>query len=488
MKGSGANALMHAARVRVVLAVLGKLALVLAVLGAVPAIVAGATGEMAMFQRLLAVSLALALLGAPLSRLGTPSTIQWNEALAVTGLAFTLAAAVMVWPLTSAGMSPLDAWFETVSAITTTGLSMLTDLEERPAAVLFLRAWMQWYGGLGIAAMTVALIMRHHASARRLLETTGETLTESGAREHARTVFMVYLLLTLAAIAAVTATGLAPFEATLYALSAVATGGFAPHDDSLASLPGSSMAAISLFCLLGAISLPLYGRAVRRGPGVIFRDPEFRALVLVVLATTALLALSAVLLDGTHELEALGTGAVLAVSAQTDTGFSPVQLSSLSPAAQVVLMVSMTLGGCTGSTAGGLKLIRLLILLRLIQVALWRTAAPDRAVFDVRIGGERVESSVLSGALVLLGLWTVVVLVSWMAFLFAGQPPMPSLFEVVSATANAGLSVGLTGTELPPALKAILSLDMLFGRVEVLALLVVLYPPTWIGRRQDIDH
>ena len=101
--------------------------------------------------------------------------MQWNEALAITGLAFLIAPLVMVWPLVGLGIAPLDAWFESVSGVTTTGLTTLRDVSDRTGDFLFLRAWMQWYGGLGIAALTVALIMRHHAGARRLLETTGES-------------------------------------------------------------------------------------------------------------------------------------------------------------------------------------------------------------------------------------------------------------------------------------------------------------------------
>jgi trk system potassium uptake protein TrkH len=149
-------------------------------------------------------------------------------------------------------------------------------------------------------------------------------------------------------------------------------------------------------------------------------------------------------------------------------------------------MISMTIGGCTGSTAGGIKLIRLLILIRLVQLALRRTAIAERAVLEPQIGGARVEPAMVAGTLQLLALWALVLLLSWLCFLALGQPPLASLFEVVSATANAGLSAGLTGPELDPLLKLVLVVDMLFGRVEVLALLVVLYPPTWLARKRNI--
>jgi trk system potassium uptake protein TrkH len=408
----------------------------------------------------------------------------------VTALAFLLAAGTMVWPLMTAEIGPLDALLEAVSGVTTTGLTVLRGLEQADPALLFLRGWMQWYGGLGIAVLTLALILRHHASARRLLETTGERFTGAGARHHARTVFAVYAVLTLLAVAAVWAAGARPFEAVVYTLSAVATGGFAPADASVAALPPGVSGVLTAVCLLSAVTLPLYARLPSQGPRALWRDEEVRALLAAVLLTTI-----ALMLVGTwqqspdHGMDwqaALGHSVALGVSAQTDTGFSTVEIAALSPAAQLVLMLSMTVGGCTGSTAGGLKLMRVLVLLRLAQLALRRTAIAERGVLHARVDGGVLEQDMITSVLQLLSLWLAILLVSWLVFLVHGHAPLPSLFEVVSATANAGLSTGLTGPDLAPVLKGVLIADMLFGRVEVMALLVLLYPPTWIARRRKL--
>jgi trk system potassium uptake protein TrkH len=145
----------------------------------------------------------------------------------------------------------------------------------------------------------------------------------------------------------------------------------------------------------------------------------------------------------------------------------------------------MVTGGCAGSTAGGVKLVRLLILIRLVQLTLRRSAAPARAIMQMRLGGERVEQDSIVSALVVLGLWAMVIALSWMAFLLHGYDPMNALFEVVSATGTVGLSTGIAGPSLEPSLKLLLGLDMLLGRVEVVALLIILYPPTWLGRRRN---
>lgn len=452
-------------------------------LAAVPALVSILFFQGDLFRRLAIVAALLLVCGLALSRLRQPQNLQWNESLVIVGLLFTLTPLLMAWPLIGLGIAPVDAWLETVSAVTTTGLTTLRGMSERPGDFLFLRAWMQWYGGLGIAVLTMALVARHHPGARRLLESTGESLTYAGAREHARRVFLVYCALTLLACGGAWASGLAPFSAIVHALAAIATGGFAVSDRNLAVLPTPSVLVLSVFSIVGAIGLPLYARMMQRGPRVLLADPEARALLIAVALTTLTLAGIEVALRGSPWSSGLLQGFVLAASAQTDTGFSATSVAALPPASQLVLMVSMTIGGSTGSTAGGIKLIRLLILLRLIQLALRRTAVAERAVLDARVGGERVEPTMITGALQLLGLWALVVLSSWIVFLLYGEPAFASLFEIVSATANAGLSVGLTAPGLASALKLVLTLDMLFGRVEILALLVLIYPRTWIGRR-----
>lgn len=488
MSEGAATTLIRAARLRVVLGTLGRLLLVLAALSLPPAIIAWTQASNELALRLGVTAAALVVLGWPLSRLrplrAQERDIQWNEALAVTGLAFLLAALVMVWPLSAAGLSKIDALLEATSGVTTTGLTVMRGLDGADPAVLFLRAWMQWYGGLGIAVLAVALIMRHHASARRLLETTGEQLTDAGARGHARRVSVVYLTLTAIAILAVWLSGLGPVDALLYTLPAVGTGGFAPSDHSLAELPGATVATLSVITVAAAISLPLYARVPRRGLRALKNEPELIALFAAVLVTALLLAAIASLISGLPWPQAPAQGFALGASAQTDTGFSTTAVADLPASSQLVLMVSMSVGGCTGSTAGGIKLIRLLIILRLVQLALRRTAIAERAVLDAQLGGARIDAPMISATLQLLALWIMVLLSSWMAFLALGQPPLASLFEVVSATANAGLSAGLTGPELHPVLKAVLCADMLFGRVEVLALLVVLYPPTWFARKR----
>jgi trk system potassium uptake protein TrkH len=184
--------------------------------------------------------------------------------------------------------------------------------------------------------------------------------------------------------------------------------------------------------------------------------------------------------------DALGHAFFLGMSAQTTAGFTTLDLNSIDDSAKLSMIISMLIGGGVGSTAGGIKLLRFLILLRLIQVILQRTTMPSQAVQYPKLGGKLLEDTEVQRVLILILLFIGIIVISWLFFLMYGYAPMNALFEVVSASATVGLSTGVTAADMPVLLKLILCLDMLFGRLEIIALLVVLYPPNWIGKRKEL--
>jgi trk system potassium uptake protein TrkH len=175
--------------------------------------------------------------------------------------------------------------------------------------------------------------------------------------------------------------------------------------------------------------------------------------------------------------------ALLSVSAQTTAGFSTFSPAQLPEAGQVIVILSMIVGGSQGSTAGGVKLLRVLIVLRLVHWMIAQTRLPPHAVSGPTLSGERLTETECLRAAALILLFLAVLGVSWLCFLGYGYPPLQGLFEVASATGTVGLSAGIARPELEPALKVILCVDMLLGRLEVFAVLVALSPRTWVGRR-----
>lgn len=479
MTESHSPLLTQSARIAVVAKHLGYLWVLLAALTVVPLAVSSAFGEWAMAARLAAVTVLMLVLGLLLARLRAEAEVHANEALAITSLAFLTAPLFMMYPLMGPGVTPLDAWFEAVSGITTTGLTTLTSVTQQSPAFLFTRAWMQWYGGLGIAVLSVALFMPHHITARRLVQPTeGEQLTTT-ARTHARRVLTVYGVLTIVAIAAAIATHDRPFVGVVHALAAISTGGFSAYDQSLARMSNPLAPAVLIAtAFLGAICFPVYFNAVRKGPRVLITDPEVRALFVVGLLVSLLL------LPFIHETYGTwGTASYHALldgfAAQTTAGFSTQPLATLPPPAKLVLIGAMLMGGSSGSSAGGIKLIRVLVVVRLARTLLQRSAAPPHAVIEPRIGRQRLELDESVHTLLLILLFFGLVGISWFAFLAAGYAPLDALFDVVSAVGTVGLSTGVAGHGLAPLLKLVLIADMTLGRIEILAMLILLYPRTW---------
>jgi trk system potassium uptake protein TrkH len=477
------GALTYAVRLPVVAHYLGQLGLMVALLSVPPLAVSLLTAEYAYSLRY-ALVIGLLLLPTPaVMRRPEPTHIQANEAIVVVSCVFVLAPLLMSFPLAASGLPFEDVLFEAVSAITTTGLSTAGSIAGASPTFLFSRAWMQWFGGLGIAVLSVALLMGHHIAARRLSEPTDTENLATTARAQARQVLAVYGVLTLAgSLALWLATG-SPFDALVHMLSTVSTGGFATRDGSLAAMSGAGPWIVTVFSLLGAIPLLLYFGAARGRYTRLATDPEVRALVVLVVLVTGLLALSLHYQSGLDWPAALHHGALLGSAAQTTSGFSSLTVGELDAASELILIVAMLVGGSTGSTAGGIKLLRLLILLRLLQHFIQRTAMPPHAVSQPRLAGRLVEQPEVYRLVLLLGLFAASALFSWAVFVAFGYEPLDALLETVSALGTVGLSTGISSPDLETPLKLLLCVNMLLGRLEFLALLVLIYPKTWIGKR-----
>jgi trk system potassium uptake protein TrkH len=486
------STLAYAVRAKAVLKYQGELCVSLVGIAVVPAAYAALVGDWGFAFRAALPAVALAGAGLVLSRLRGPRELQSNEALVVISLGYMVTALLMTWPLAGDGVPALDAFFHAVSAITTTGLSTLDSVESRSPAFLFTQAWMQWYGGLVIVVLAVFLVGPGTAAKRLAAGEVDDTGFLSGTRARASYALMVYTALTAGGVLLLWLMGAELPEAALHALSAVSTGGFSSHDDSLQGLNGWPLqACVMILAVAGAISFARYQGILRRGrgegrTGQGFWDTEIFALLTAFVLVAVLVGLSLGIAGAMSWGDILLSAPLLAVSAQTTAGFSPVEVASLDAGSKAVLILSMLVGGDVGSTAGGIKIFRLLLILRLVQLALLRPALPSHAVVRPELNGRPLEEADIQGAVGVVALYLLVVLVSWLAFVAYGYPAIDALFEVVSASGTVGLSTGLAGPDLPGVLKGVLCLDMWMGRLEVLAVLILFHPRSWLGRRAEI--
>jgi len=480
------RALRYSVRPLPVLKYFGQLCIVLALLTLVPLVVSILLGDYRVALRYAIVVAGVFTMGFFLQRLPTPKRIQTNEAMVITALIFLFAPMVMTWPTMASGLSFTDALFETISGITTTGLSVTASVADKPAIFLFSRAWMQWVGGLGIIILFVATMIRPGLAAKRIgdLEDYEDDLVGS-TRTHARRVIIVYSIMTGFGIIVLGLLGAGWFNGVIYSLSAVSTGGFSPHDASLAGLNSQWLQAmVILLSVAGAIPLVLYFRSFKEGGRVLMRDRQLQGLLIAGLVAALLMALF-LTRDGFDWIQALHHGVLNAFSAQSTAGFSTLDISQLNAGAKLTLIFSMFLGGGVGSTAGGIKILRLFILVQLLYIFLQRPSMPRQAVAEASLGRRRLETDELQTALSIVFVFLASIGISWLVFVGMGHNPLDSLFEVVSAIGTVGLSTGISAPDLHPILKGVLCADMLLGRLEIIAWIVLFYPLTWIGRRLE---
>lgn len=477
------SSLSYSVRGMVVLKYFGQLCIVFSLLTCCILAVSLFFTDYSLSIRYSIIILLVAVLGFLLNNIKASSNIQPNEALVISALIFIFVSVVMTYPLMTAGLSFEDAFFESVSSVTTTGLSTLSSVEDKPPTFHFARSWMQWTGGLGIVVLSIALLVRPGRSALRLMGIENIEDILGGTRANGRKVLKVYLILSFLGIIMLFLSGVHAFPAVVHTLAAVSTGGFSSYDNSIAGLGGTvSQFMVSIVSLSGAVTLSVYYLSARGGVKKFVDNVEVRYLLLLVLVVTAILSVF-ISGDGRPITDAVRNSFFLAVSAQTTAGFSALNIVDMSPGAKLILIFSMAVGGSAGSTAGGMKLFRLIIMIRMLKLTIVRTCLSQHAVVEPRLAGQRLERNEIEEVLLLILFFIIVMAGSWVPFVIMGYDPLNSLFDVVSATCTVGLSTGIASSQLPAFLKGILCADMLMGRLEIIAFLVILYPRTWVGRR-----
>ncbi len=473
-------------RFPVVLKYFGQLLLAFAISVTMPLATALILGDYQLVPWYLGIMVGIAVPSYFLSRLEASRNIGMNEALVITVLIFTIPALVMTIPLVVSGLPFIDSLFETISAVTTTGLSNLTEHSAVPATTLFSRAWQQWIGGLGFVVLALAIMPEAGIASRRLSEYhIQEDNLLGSTHTRAKMIFYVYLSLTIVGILLLLLQGVDFFSAVTYTMSAVSTGGFSIHEKSLGYFSFPTVPyTIMIISMMGSVSFALYYGAARGKMNTTY-FLEFIAFIIFSLVFSIILIFTFHSNMKMDWLEAIYHGPISAMSAQSTAGFASFPMNRLDNGSLYILIFSMVIGGGAASTAGGVKILRVLIFIRYILNLIRKIGMPRKAKLYMKIGGKSMDQESALDAIVVIFLFLIVIFLSWGVFLVMGYPPLQSLFDVVSATATVGLSAGVSGPDLPGILKLLLCFDMLCGRLEVVAILVFLYPGTWTGRRRS---
>ncbi len=406
--------------------------------------------------------------------------LRLKEAIVLTAIFFPLSAVISAIPVhLITGATWTDALFECISGITTTGLSVMPAVSD--PVFLFFRSWLQWIGGIGIVIVVLLIFLKPGTSAFLLYETQDTSVIVSpGVIATAMMLTKVYITITLLAFGLFLAGGMIPFDALCHALSAVSTGGFSTKTGSIADFSGVVIpVAMCVVMVMGGTNFSIFPELFRN-PKKFFGDLQLRYFTLFAVTGVVLMALS--LLSTLTGIDAIPIAVFQVISALTTTGFSTTPIGGLPEPSRAVLIILMGIGGSLGSTSGGLKIFRLILIVQIIRIIIMRIFLPREVVIPLKVGDRIMEPDEVYQHISYIFLYGIVLAVSCFVFLVYGYGMSTSLFEVTSALGTVGLSTGLASPSLPLILKGVLSVDMLLGRLEIIPFLILLNPTTWWKR------
>ena len=392
-------------------------------------------------------------------------------------------------PFVTAGvLGPVDALFESVSGFTTTGSTVMTRIEAAPRTLLLWRSFIQWLGGMGIVLFAVAVLPLLGIGGMQLfrVEVPGPVKDKLRPRVigTARRLWVVYVGLTAAQVGALWLAGMSPFDAVSHAFTTLATGGFSTRDASIAAFASPTIEwVLIVFMTLAGINFVLHYRLLNEGPRVFGRDEELRAYVATILLSAVLFVAVMPAEHAQSAADAVRNAVFTSVTLATTTGYGTVDFERWPPIAQVVVLQVMILGGMAGSTAGGVKSLRVLIGFRALGAAVAKLTHPH-AIRPVKHAGQGIPDDVIAGVWAFFTAYFALAMFAASVLAACGYDLSTSASAALTALSNVGPGLGALGptdnfAHLPDVAKLVLAACMLAGRLEIFTFLVVLSPSFW---------
>jgi len=441
----------------------------------------------------LAVGGAAFLLTRPSKNKKAKEDLTSREGFAIVTMAWTATAIFGALPYLLAGVvhSPTAAVFEAMSGFTTTGATIFVDIEALPHGILFWRSLTHWMGGMGIIVLVIAVLPFLGVGGMQLFkaEVPGPTVERLRPRitQTAKLLWLVYVGLTAAEAVLFLFGGMGPFDAINHAFATLATGGFSTKNVSLAAYDSAYIQWVAIaFMYLAGINFSLHFRAASGRP-VYFKDREWRFFTGVLLLSTAvIMTINLVTLDYASLERAVRDALFQAVSITTTTGFVSADYELWVPGAQMVLFALFFVGGMAGSTGGGIKTIRVLLILKQTGNEIRKHLHP-RAILLTRIGRQAVHQDVVANVVGFVILYLLLCLVGAMLLAIIGLDPLTALGGSLATMGNVGPGFGRLGATdnygwlSSPAL-GVMTFLMLVGRLEIYTVLLLFHRETWKAR------
>ncbi|MBT4964415.1 MAG: potassium transporter [Francisellaceae bacterium] len=405
--------------------------------------------------------------------------IYWLALCLIGGLPFFISE--------SPDISYIDAIFESVSGLTATGATVFTQLDTLPKSIIYYRQQLQFLGGMGILLLAVAILPTLGVGGMQLFraEITGpnkDTKLTPKLAETAKSLWFIYVMLTLLCALAYYSCGMSWFDAICYSFGTVSTGGYAPHDSSIGFFHNPEIKLVAMvFMFLGAINFSLHFFSIRHSNIASYKkNSEVKAMLLMLGISSLLIWLYMYVSPDVQTAGAIDVGFHV-ISLATTTGFSSGNYQSWPLFCTLLLLLLGVIGGCAGSTSGGVKIARVLILFKHSTAEIQKILHP-RSHCLVKFNQSPVSADILSAVMGFLGMYIILFFIFTLGMTITGVNFITAFSAVAATLSNIGPGLGDVAynyQELSSAAKALLSLAMITGRLELFPLLVLLSPLYW---------
>ena len=412
-----------------------------------------------------------------------------REGIAITGLGWLLISVLGLVPYFAGGwLNLLDSLIESFSGFSGTGATVINDVEILPRSILLWRSMTNWVGGLGIVVIFMAILPQFGRGGMYILkaETTGPTKDRQmpRIRDNAKALFTVYVTLTTICAICYFLCGLDTFTAINHAMTTIGTGGFGVYNGTVNEYGNNYLEwCMALFMLIASGSFAMYVVAFRKGAHVIFRNTEFRTYLTIIFVASLVIAADLIVEMNTSPLTAIRSAFFHATSLGSTTGFVAHDFDTYPPISKIFMTLLMFLGGCAGSTAGGLKVARIILLFKFVAQIVRQKLHPN-LISQVKLSGRPIDEDIVHGAAKYF--FAIVVMdISFAAvMMFDGIDFVHAISVSVSTMASVGPGFGLAGATstyalLPSLSKLFACVFMFLSRLEVFTVLVLFSPSFW---------
>ncbi len=416
--------------------------------------------------------------------------ISHREGMAIVTIGWIVAGLFGALPFYIGGTFDLfvEAYFESVSGFTTTGSSVLTDIEVVPNGLLFWRSFIQWLGGMGIIVLSVAILPFLGVGGMQLYKAEVPSPVPDKLKPRIRDTSMilwkVYTLISLAQVVLLMIGGMSLFDSLCHTFTTMPTGGFSPKNASIAhyNSPFIDMVVI-FFMLVAGINFALHFQFLRGKPLVFWRDSECRFFLITVAVFIAIVSFNVWGPVYRSIGEALRYGSFQVVSIITTTGYATADYEKWPAVSQLILLLCMFFGASAGSTGGGMKCLRVMLYFKYCYRELFSLIHPH-AITQIKIGGQPVSGDVMRSVLGFMGLYTGLFVLSAIVLAWLGVDLITSIAAVAATLGNIGPGLGIVGptdnfAQIPYLGKWLLIWCMLLGRLEIYTVIILLVPEFW---------